>query len=367
MIGLLPRKALVAAGRAPRVAGTLHTLRRSLYHVSVPVSGARSTTLECKMKAMVQDRYGSADVLECREIDRPTVDEDSVLVRVRAASVNPLDWHFMRAAPFFIRFMTGMRRPKQPVRGVDVAGQVEAVGKDVTRFQPGDEVFGWCEAAFAEYVRGKEDNFVGTPPNLTPEQAAAVPIAAITALQGLRDMGKVQSGQKVLIIGASGGVGTFAVQIANTFGAEVTGVCSTSNVDMVRSIGADHVIDYTQQDVTKLEQRYDVIFQLAGTESPGRLRRILTSEGTLVLSSGMGRFSGIDRILKAMVTAPFVSQRLVTWVAHENQRDMVILSDLLASGKMTPIIDRTYALSEAGEAIRYVEEGHTRVKVVVSV
>ncbi len=214
---------------------------------------------------------------------------------------------------------------------------------------------------------GKEDDFASKPPGLTSEQASAVAIAGFTALQGLRDVGKLQAGQKLLIIGASGGVGTFAVQIAKAFGAEVTGVCSARNVDLVRSIGADHVVDYTQEDVTGLEERYDIVFQLAGTESPRRLRRLLTPEGTLVLCSGMGRFSGIDRILEALVLKPFVRQRLMTWVANENPKDLAFLASLLESGKVTPVIDRTYPLSEAAEAIRFVEEGHTRGKVVVRV
>ena len=319
------------------------------------------------MKAVTQDRYGSTDVLELREIDEPTIDDESVLVRVRAASVNPLDWHYMRAVPFFMRFVAGLRRPKQPVRGVDVAGRVEAAGKNVMRLEPGDEVFGPCEGAFAEYVAGRERNFVRKPTNLTPAKAVAVPVAACTALQGLRDLGRVESGQKVMIIGASGGVGTFAVQIAKTFGAEVTGVCSTRNLDMVRSIGADHVVDYTHGDLTELEQRYDVIFQLAGTESPLRLRRLLTPRGVLVLSSGMGRLSGIDRILKAMVTSPFAAQKLVSWVADVNRDDLLVLSELLEAGQVTPVIDRTYDLSAAPEAIRYVEEGHTQGKVIITV
>jgi NADPH:quinone reductase-like Zn-dependent oxidoreductase len=319
------------------------------------------------MKAIVQHTYGSADVLQLQEIDKPVINDDEVLVRVHAASVNPLDWHIMRGRPFLLRFVSGLRKPKPAVRGVDVAGHVEAVGENVTRLQPGDEVFGWCQGAFAEYASAGESNLLPKPASLTHEQAAAVPIAAFTALQGLRDLGRIESGQRVLIIGASGGVGTFAVQIAKSFGAEVTGVCSTRNLDLIRSIGADHVIDYTQDDVTEGEQQYDLVFQLAGAASPSSLRRVLTPKGTLVLSSGMGRFSGIDRIIKALASSPFVSQRQVTWVAKENQEDLAFLAELLEAGKVTPVIDRSYRLSEVPEAIRYLEEGHTQGKVVITV
>ncbi len=319
------------------------------------------------MRALVQDTYGSADVLRVADIDVPPVGDHDVLIKVKAASFNPLDWHFMRGAPFFIRFIGGFRKPKQPVRGVDVAGSVEAVGSSITRFHPGDEVFGLCEGAAAEFAAANEDNLMPKPSNLTFEQAAAVPIAALTALQGLRDQGQVKAGNKVAIIGASGGVGTFAVQIAKAFGAEVTGVCSTRNAELVRSIGADHVVDYTAGDITKTNERYDLILQLAGTVSPIRLRRMLTPVGTLVLSSGSGRFSGIDRIVVGKLLALFVSQRITTWVADESQEDFAVLSELLASGRVTPVIDRTYPLSDAAEALRYVEQGHTRGKVVVTV
>ncbi len=316
------------------------------------------------MRAIVQDRYGPPDVLELRDVDEPAVGEGRVLVEVQAAAVNPLDWHIMRGKPFFVRLTSGMRRPKQPVRGVDVAGVVASVGSGVTRFRPGDPVFGFCGGALAEYVAGGESNFVATPPDITAVQAASVPIAGITALQGLRDLGKLQAGQEVLIIGASGGVGTFAVQIARSMGAVVTGVCSTRNLDLVRSIGAERVIDYTTED---LSGSYDVIFQLAGTASPARLRRLLTPKGTLVLSSGDGALSGIDRIVRALATSPFVGQRMVTWVAKENVDDLAVLAELLESGRMTPVIDRTYPLAEADEAIRYLEDGHTRGKVVVTI
>jgi NADPH:quinone reductase-like Zn-dependent oxidoreductase len=323
------------------------------------------------MKAIVYHEYGSPDVLELREIDKPVVEDDEVLVRVRAASANPADWHFMRGQPYIMRPQSGLRRPRNSVLGRDISGQVEAVGKDVTRFRPGDEVFGDVETAgFAEY-RCVTEGFLGPKPaNLTFEQAAAVPLAALTALQGLRDAGQVQPEQKVLIIGASGGVGTFAVQIAKWLGADVTGVCSTRNVEMVRSLGADHVIDYTQEDFTQSGQKYDLIFQLAGTRSPSDCRRALTPKGTLVLSSGEsdGRWIGpVDRIIKAVALSPFVSQKLGSFLAKPNEEDLQFLKELIEAGKVKPVIDRRYPLSEAPEAIRYLEEGHARGKVVITV
>jgi NADPH:quinone reductase-like Zn-dependent oxidoreductase len=321
-----------------------------------------------KMKAIVQDTYGPPDVLELKEIEKPVVGDDEALVRVHAASVNPADWRIMRGSPYFLRLAGyGLRRPKNPVPGSDVAGVVEAAGKNVTRLRPGDEVFGWCRGAYAEYACAAEDHFVPKPANLTFEQAAAVPLAATTALQGLRDMGRLRPGQAVLVIGASGGVGTFAIQIAKALGAGVTGVCSTRNVEMVRSIGADHVIDYTREDFVRGEQRYDLIFQLAGTRSPLECRRALTPKGTLVPSSGDGRLSGMDRMVKAMVSSPFVSQRLVMGVATVNNRDLLTLAGFVEAGKVTPVIDRTYTLGETAAAIRYLEEGHTRGKVVITV
>jgi NADPH:quinone reductase-like Zn-dependent oxidoreductase len=323
------------------------------------------------MKAIVQDKYGSPEVLELQEIAKPVVEDDEVLVRVRAASANPADWHFMRGLPYIMRPQSGLRRPKNSVLGRDIAGQVEAVGKDVTRFRPGDEVFGNPEGGgFAEYTSASEGSLGLKPPNLTFEQAAAVPLAALTALQGLRDHGNVQAGQKVLIVGASGGVGTFAVQIAKSFGADVTGVCSTRNLEMVRSLGADHVIDYTQDDFTQSGRKYDVIFQLAGSRSPSDWRRALTPKGTLVLSSGesSGRWIGpVDRIIKAAVLSPFVSQKLGTFLMKPTRDDLQFLKELIEAGKVTPVIDRTYPLSDVPEAIRYLEEGHARGKVVIAV
>jgi NADPH:quinone reductase-like Zn-dependent oxidoreductase len=323
------------------------------------------------MKAIVYDQYGSPDVLELREVDKPVVEDGEVLVRVRAASANPADWHFMRGLPYVMRPQSGLRRPKKSVLGRDIAGQVEAVGKNVTEFRPGDEVFANVETGgFAEYTRVSKDLLVSKPANLTFEQAAAVPLAALTALQGLRDAGQVQPEQKVLIIGASGGVGTFAVQIAKSFGANVTAVCSTKNAEMVRSLGADHVIDYTREDYTQSGQKYDLIFQLAGTRSPSDCRRALTSKGTLVLSSGEsgGRWIGpVDRIIKAVVLSPFVSQKLGTFVAKAKREDLQFVKELIEAGKVEPVIDRTYSLSEVPEAIRYLEEGHARGKVVITV
>jgi NADPH:quinone reductase-like Zn-dependent oxidoreductase len=323
------------------------------------------------MKAIVQDRYGSPDVLELKEIDKPVAKDNEVLVRVQAASANPADWHLMRGDPYIARLQMGLLKPKNKVLGRDVAGTVEAVGKNATQFQPGDEVYAEADTgSFAEYTCVSKDVVGLKPANLTFEQAAAVPLAAVTALQGLRDVGQVQPMQKVLIIGASGGVGTFAVQIAKRFGADVTGVCSTRNVEMVRSLGADHVIDYTQEDFTQGGQKYDLIFQLAGTRSPLDYRRALTPKGTLVLTSGesSGHLIGpVGRIIKAVLLSPFVSQKLGSFLAKPSKDDLQFLKELIEAGKVTPVIDRTYPLREVPEAIRYLEEGHARGKVVITV
>ena len=322
------------------------------------------------MKAIIHETYGSPDVLELRDVETPAASDGQVLVRVRAASANPLDWHFLRGEPYVMRAQFGLRLPKRTNVGNDVAGVVEAVGKDVSRFKPGDEVFGDVNGSFAEYVAAPEELLESKPANLTFEQAAAVPVAALTALQGLRDKGGIRAGRRVLIIGASGGVGTFAVQIAKTFDAHVTGVCSTRNVDMVRSIGADDVVDYTKEDFTKRGETYDVIFQLAGTASPLACRRALTSKGTLLLSSGesSGRWIGpLSRILEALVESPFVGQQLVPFIAKRSADDLGIVKGLIESGKVTPVIDRTYPMREAADAIRYVEAGHAQGKVVVTV
>ena len=334
------------------------------------------------MKAVVYDTYGSPDVLELREIDEPLVRDDQVLVRVCATSLNPADWHLMRGLPYLVRLINGLRKPsKATVLGGDIAGQVDAVGKNVTRFRPGDEVFGRTRAAIrpdrrdavatggcAEFACVIEDVLVPKPANLTFEQAAAVPLAALTALQALRDKGDLQPGQKVLINGASGGVGTFAVQIAKAFGGDVTGVCGTRNADMVRSIGADQVIDYTQEDFTKGGQRYDLILDIAD-RSLTDLRRALTARGTLVTIGGSaGRWiNGLGRENKERVLSPFVSQRLQPFLAKWNREDLQVLKELIEAAKVTPVIDRAYTLSEAPEAMRYLEEGHARGKIVIRV
>jgi len=322
-----------------------------------------------RMKAMVRCDYGPPDVVKLEDIEKPTPGDDQVLVRVRAASVNPLDWHYVRGMPYVMRLGEGLRKPKVIRLGVDFAGTVEAVGTKVKRFRPGDEVFGGRTGAFAEYVTVREDRAVVLKPaNLTFEQAASVPVAAITALQGLRDQGKIQPGQKVLINGASGGVGTFAVQIAKSFGAEVTGVCSTRNVNMVRSIGADRVIDYTKEDFTKSVERYDLILDNVGNHSLLESRRALKPKGKYIMVGGpSGRWiDPLPRALNALVLSRFVSQDIRMFLAELNKEDLTILRDLMQAGKVTPVIDRRYKLSEVPEAIRYLEEGHARGKVVIT-
>ena len=323
------------------------------------------------MKAIVRDTYGSAGVLELRDIDKPEIGDDEVLVRVRAAGVDQGVWHVMTGLPYPIRLAGyGLRGPKTPVLGADVAGVVEAVGNDVTRFQPGDEVFGIAKGSYAQYARARADRLAPKPANLSLEQAAVVAISGLTALQAVRDHGRVESGQKVLVIGASGGVGTYAVQLAKAFGAEVTGVCSTTKVDIVRSIGADHVIDYTRDDFAAGEQRYDVVVDIGGNSSLSRLRRALTRKGTLVIAGGEtdGRWlGGSDRQVRALLLSPFVGQKLGTFVSRENHEDMIVLKELIEAGKITPVIDRTYPLSEVSAAIRYMREGRARGKLVITV
>jgi NADPH:quinone reductase-like Zn-dependent oxidoreductase len=324
------------------------------------------------MKAVVQDAYGSADVLQLREVDKPTMGDNEVLLRVRAAGVNLGDWAIMNGLPYIARPIYGLGKPKNPVRGTDVAGVVEAVGASVTRFQPGDEVFGWSGhlgGAFAEYATVSEDALVFKPAKLTFEQAAAVPMAGTVALLAIRD-GKVEAGQKVLVNGASGGIGTFAVQIAKSLGADVTGVTSTKNADLVRSIGADHVIDYTKVDFTRTGQRYDFILDNVANRSLSDLRRALTPTGTLVPNGG-----GFDhrwvasggRLIRAKVSFAFGSQNVLTFVASPKQENLVALRGFLEAGTVTPVIDRTYSLNQTAEAIRYVGQGHARGKVVVTV
>jgi NADPH:quinone reductase-like Zn-dependent oxidoreductase len=322
------------------------------------------------VQAITYHRYGPPDVLELETVELPALGDDEVLVRVRAASVNPRDWHYLRGLPYIMRPI-GLRIPKDGGLGSDMAGQVEAVGRAVTRFRPGDEVYAFVLAGgFAGYARVPENVLGPKPANLSFEQAAAVPLAALTALQGLRDHGRVQPGQRVLIIGASGGVGTFAVQLAKLFGAEVTGVCSTRNLELVRSLGADHVIDYTREDFAGNGRRYDLVFQLAGTRSPAAIRRALTPKGRLILSSGesSGRWVGpMDRIVKAAALSPFVPQTLAPFEAKQSRDDLQVLKDLIEAGKLTPVIDRTYPLRETPEALRYLEKGHARGKVVITV
>jgi NADPH:quinone reductase-like Zn-dependent oxidoreductase len=322
------------------------------------------------VRAILQDRYGPPDVLRLGEIDRPAIGDDEVLVRVRAAGLDQGVWHLMAGLPYLVRLAgVGLRAPKNPVPGRDLAGRVEAVGGRVTRFRPGDEVFGTCRGSFAEYAAAREDRLAPTPAGLSAEQAAAVPVSGCAALQAVRDRGRVRPGRRVLVIGAGGGVGTFAVQIAKAFGAEVTGVCSTAKVDMVRSIGADRVIDYTRQDVLAGRDRYDVILDIAGNRPLSRLRRALAARGTLVIVGGEGGgrwLGGIDRQLRAHLLSPFVAQTLGTWISTERADDLEALRELLEAGAIRPVVDRTFPLSEVPEAIRYLRDGRARGKVVIT-
>ena len=323
------------------------------------------------MKAVVQDSYGSADVLEVREIDKPAPTDDEVLVQVHAAGVDPGVWHLMTGRPYLVRVMGyGLRTPKVGVRGRDLAGRVAAVGTNVTQLRPGAEVFGIGEGSFAEYVRARADKLAPKPANLSFEQAAAVPISALTALQALRDRGQAQPGQKVLIIGAAGGGGAFAVQLAKAFGAAVTGGCSTTKVDLVRSIGADQVIDYTREEFADGVRHWDLIVDTAGRRSLAHLRRALTPRGTLVVVGGEGGgrwLGGFDRqILRAPILSLFGRQRLRPLVSKERRADLLVLKELIEAGKVTPVIDRTYALIETPDAIRYLEGGHPAGKVVIT-
>jgi NADPH:quinone reductase-like Zn-dependent oxidoreductase len=326
------------------------------------------------MKAIVRCDYGLAN-LKLEDVEKPVPENDQILVKVHAVSVNPYDWHFVEGTPYVMRAMgVGLRKPKEIRLGVDFAGTVEAVGKNVTQFKPGDEVFGGRDGAFAEYVCRRAVGAVAPKPaGLTFEQAASINIAGITALQGVRDKGKVQPGQKVLINGASGGVGTFAVQIAKSFGGEVTGVCSTRNLEMVRSLGADHVIDYTKEDFTKGDQHYDVILDNVGNHSLSDYRRLLTPNGIYVLIGGgganeQGFLGGLAKALDAAVYSKFVKQKMGMMMADPSTKDLTLLAEMVQSGKIKPIIDRTYkSLSELPDAIRYLEEGHARGKVVITV
>jgi len=317
------------------------------------------------MKAIVRTKYGPSDALQFREVEKPSPKDNEVLIKLHAASVNPLDLFTMRGAPL-IRLLPGLRTPKDKRIGVDVAGRVEAVGRNVTQFKPGDEVFAVCRGAFAEYACASEDKLARKPANISFEDAAAVPVAAITVLQGLRDKGRIQKGQRVLVDGASGGVGTFAIQIAKSFGAVVTAVCSTRNVDTARSIGADHVIDYTREDFTRSGQRYDLILGANAHHSIFDYRRALSPDGIYVVVGG-----GLARIFQAMLLAPLLSligsKKTCFFIANINQKDLVFLKELLEAGKVVPVIDRRYPLSDAAEALRYLEERHAQGKIVLTI
>lgn len=318
------------------------------------------------MKAIICHNYGSPDVLRCEEVEKPAPEDNEVLIKVRAAAGNPLDWKIMKGRPYILRIMFGLRKPKITRPGVDVAGQVEAVGRNVTRFKPGNDVFGSCRGAFAEYVCAAESALAIKPGNVTFEQAAAVPVAAYTSLQGLRDKGRVQPGQKVLINGAAGGVGTFAVQIAKWLGAEVTGVCGTRNMEMVRSIGADHVVDYTQADFTQGGQRYDLIFDCIGNHPLSAIRRVLKPNGLCVMAGSPDKVGTIlNRVFGALVLSRLGSQEFVMFIAKRSKEDLALMHDLMKAGRVTPVIDRCYRLSEGAEAIRYLAEGHARGKVII--
>lgn len=321
------------------------------------------------MKAIVYTKYGSPDVLQLKDIEKPVPADDEVLINVQAASVNAADWHLLRADPFLVRFMSGLLKPKNTILGADIAGRVEAVGKNVKQFKPGDEVFGDISACgwggFAEYVCTCEDALVLKPTNISFEEAAAVPMAAVTALQGLRDKGQIQPGQKVLINGASGGVGTFAVQIAKSFGAEVTAVCSTGKMEMVRSIGADHVIDYTHEDFTQNGQSYDLILAANGYHPLSAYQRALSPQGIYVMTGGSGA-----QMFQAIFLGPWISmtgsKKMGNLLQRPNQKDLIFMQEILEAGKVVPVIDRCYPLSEVAEAIRYLEAGHARGKIVIT-
>jgi NADPH:quinone reductase-like Zn-dependent oxidoreductase len=322
------------------------------------------------MKAIVQHAYGAPDrVLELRDIEVPAIKSDEVLVQVRAAAIAGDDWHLMRGEPFAARVATGLRAPKHTVPGRDVAGRVEAIGSGVTQFRLGDEVFGWCNGAFSEFVAVRATALAHKPVNLTLEQAAAVPICGFTALQAVRDIGRVQPGRQVLVVGASGGVGTLVVQIAKSFGAVVTGVCSTANCHLLDSIGADHAIDYTRDDFTQCEQRYDVIVDLVGNRSLSDLRRSLTPDGTLVMvgASGGRWFKGTHRFVGALAMSPFVRHRLRPLVHRDRSKDLVTLKGLIETGAVTPVVSAHYSLAEVPQAIRHFAPGHARGKVVITV
>jgi NADPH:quinone reductase-like Zn-dependent oxidoreductase len=321
------------------------------------------------MQAIMYRHYGSPEVLHCEEIEKPNPRDNEVLIKVHAAAVNPLDWHLTRGMPYGFRFTMGLRKPKDRRVGMDVAGQVETVGKNVTQLKPGDPVFGACRGAFAQYACSPDSAVVLKPENLSYEQAASAPVAALTALQGLRDMGHLRPGQQVLINGAAGGVGTFAVQIARALGAEVTGVCSAGNVDLVRSLGAQRVVDYTRENFTQAGPRYDLLLDCIGNHSLSACRRVLNPAGLYVMVGGpSGRWiAPMGRVIRMLLLSRFVSQKLVFFMAKVNRQDLTLIAELMGSGKLTPVIDRTCPLAGVPDAIRYLEEGHARGKVVITV
>jgi NADPH:quinone reductase-like Zn-dependent oxidoreductase len=331
----------------------------------------RAATPRDPMQAITYCDYGDSEVLHLEAVEKPVPADDQVLVRVRAASVNPLDWHFMRGTPYFMRLMAGLRRPEVTRLGVDFAGTVEAAGKSVTLFKPGDEVFGTRTGAFGQFIAVRDARIAPKPPSMTFEQAAAVPVAGVTALQALRDRGRLKAGEKVLINGASGGVGTFMVQIAKSFDAHVTGVCSGRNLEMVRSLGAEKVIDYTREDFTTGDARYDLVVDNVGNRSLAEIRRVLTPNGRYVLVGGGGPNDGkwlgpMGKVVEAKIEAPFVSQEMGMMLAETTPQDLSLLSDLVVKGTITPVIDRRYPLSEVPAAIAYLEEGHARGKVIIT-
>ncbi len=364
----MKRRSNIAAGILIFLAVALSSLALILGHNS-PCGPAPAVSSETElMNAIVYRCYGSPDVLELAGIKKPVPADDEVLIQVHAAAVNPYDWHFMRGSPYFMRLMLGLGAPKNPRLGVDFAGTIEVVGQNVKRFRPGDEVFGGTNGAFAEYVTVRGGGALALKPaNMTFEQAAGVPIAGVTALQALRDTGKIRPGKKVLINGASGGVGTFAVQIAKSFGAEVTGVCSTRNMDMVRSIGADHVIDYTREDYTRSGRHYDLIIDNVGNHSPLANARVLGPGGIVILIGGAkGNWLGpLMNPIKAFLLSPFMDQKFEMMIAELRSDDLAVLADLMRAGTLTPVIDRRYRLNELPAAIRYSEQGHARGKIVI--
>jgi NADPH:quinone reductase-like Zn-dependent oxidoreductase len=338
-------------------------------HTATGDEAALPGPAESTMRAIVQDAYGSADVLRLARITRPEIAGSEVLLRVHAAGLDRGRWHMMTGRPYLLRLVCGIRGPRNPVQGLDVAGTVVAVGSAVTRFSPGDEVFGFGRGAFAEYATAREDKLARKPANATFEQAAVVPVSALTALQALTDAGRIKAGQKVLVTDASGGVGSYAVQLARAFGAEVTGVCSTAKLDLVRSLGAAHVIDYTQDDFADGGHRYDLIIDIAGNPALSRLRRALTPTGTAVITGGEdgGNWTGMDRQFRALVLSPFLRQRLTMCTARQRSRDLERLAELIEAGTVTPSVGATYPLDQVPEAMRYLEAGKARGKVAITI